>query len=805
MKATIITCLLLAAVFAATQPQMSINVGSAYKSGTQDVYPLSCSGATGAVTFTVSGLPQGAKIVNNQLVVTAESKSGNYVLTIRAVDQAGNVAENIVNLSVNSILGGNSFTNNNGGNTNTNGGNTNTNGGNTNTNTNGGNNPNGGNNNPNGGNTSPNGGNTVTDVNRLNTLINTYSSVTEIQQTITYTNNRYPSGNFPTGADTTATNTDLITINTQQTTPSTSNRNTITYDDVALRTASERHQNAIKAITNLLTIIDQARANKNQAFLDISKYNAALNDAKAKQRDSQTLIVSIQVRIQQISSAIQGIDGKNGDTQKQIDDLTAERARLVARNEELTRLIQEQINQRNGLQTRLDAINAQLSGLRATLTVQETKCASIQQQITTTEAELKKLQDQAATLKADIATATADLNAKQAIVDDLEKRLAAAKLERDAARARLENLRQLEVTIGPQIAALIAKLQDLRSQYTACQNEVTRLHAQIKDLEAQAAELQKNINGINAVISGYETERNKNTARIAEIDALLKLLRDAINSSQSDSGYLKSQLTIANEELRKAYLAGNDANTLVYQAQQNLNAATARYNTETQNVNTATLNLEKARSEEALARLALEETIAKYSDALPYAIVPNGNGNTPAGTPYGNNPSGSPLGPINTNGSGAAGSFTVNDWTHYLSSAFGAGVNPAFTGSVTTLYPFNFLSTVNGNTVNNNYNNLRTTTTTTTTSTNTNSNSYNGVCGGNGVVTSTSGVITQVGPNSFNLALDNGQNVVVNVAPCTQTNSNVANYQMSTGDVAVVKGVQKSSSVIDGQNVVCLA
>lgn len=44
-----------------------------------------------------------------------------------------------------------------------------------------------------------------------------------------------------------------------------------------------------------------------------------------------------------------------------------------------------------------------------------------------------------------------------------------------------------------------------------------------------------------------------------------------------------------------------------------------------------------------------------YSDALPYAIVPNGNSASQGGTPSGNNPSGSPLGPINNSGNGAQG------------------------------------------------------------------------------------------------------------------------------------------------------
>lgn len=85
---------------------------------------------------------------------------------------------------------------------------------------------------------------------------------------------------------------------------------------------------------------------------------------------------------------------------------------------------------------------------------------------------------------------------------------------------------------------------------------------------------------------------------------------------------------------------------------------------------------------------------------------------TNPGTPFGNNPSGSPLGPINTNGNGAPGSFRVNNWANYLSLAYGAGVSPAFTGSVTELFPFNFLSTTSGNqaydtTVVNGYGNIR--------------------------------------------------------------------------------------------------
>lgn len=153
------------------------------------------------------------------------------------------------------------------------------------------------------------------------------------------------------------------------------------------------------------------------------------------------------------------------------------------------------------------------------------------------------------------------------------------------------------------------------------------------------------------------------------------------------------------------------------------------------------MNLERARAEEALARLALEELIAHYSDALPYSIVPNGNGQTNAGTPYGNNPSGSALGPVRTDGNGAPGSFKITSWTHYLSQAFGAGVQPAYRGSVTELFPFNFFSEVDGDMVNNNYESQ---------------GGSQGGCGGNGPMRVATGQVVHVGEDSFKVRLENG-------------------------------------------------
>ncbi len=144
---------------------------------------------------------------------------------------------------------------------------------------------------------------------RLNSVINSYSTVTTTEQR-TYENNRFPQVSFPTGGNVNSVNTVPTQISTTTTTTSSENRNTITSQDVALKAASERHQNAVKAITNLLTIIDQARANRNYAKSKLESYVEAYNDALAAQRRAQNEIIATETKRTQIISAIEGVETK---------------------------------------------------------------------------------------------------------------------------------------------------------------------------------------------------------------------------------------------------------------------------------------------------------------------------------------------------------------------------------------------------------------------------------------------------------------------------------------------------------------
>ena len=297
-------------------------------------------------------------------------------------------------------------------------------------------------------------------------------------------------------------------------------------------------------------------------------------------------------------------------------------------------------------------------------------------------------------------------------------------------------------------------------------------------------------------VDELETEILAFRKRVVSLDGLiaatLQPIEDAkvkLKAARDDLGYLRKEISAAEEELRQAYIKGNDANTKVAHARENVEANNARFEKESKRISEGTLNLERARAEEALARLALDEMIAKFTNALPYAVIPHGNEQTDKGDPHGNNPSGSPLGAIKTDGDGAPGEFEITNFASYLSNAFGAGVHPSFPGSVTKLFPFHALSEVDGTWVNNKLN-LR--------------GEEEDVCekeAEDDIVGA--GEVIWIGDNTFKVLLDNGEVYEIEIDPCTKMNSNKKEYKMAKGDEAVFKGNKKDDKVV-AKRLTCL-
>ena len=629
---------------------------------------------------------------------------------------------------------------------------------------------------------------------RLDNVISSYSTITRTERR-SYQNNRFPEVRFPSGANPSSINTVPSQISSQTAVTSSENRNTITADDVAMRTASERHQNSVKAITNLLKIIDQARANRNFAKSNLEVYAREYNDALSAQRRAQNDIIAAETRRSQITSAIEGAEKKIADYQGQLDDITGQREDLNARKAKLLVKISGEERIKAELMAQLESINADLARLMKELATYKEKAEFIKVKISAAQAELKKAEGELASVIERRLAAEREVADGEAKVDELRRLLQAAEDALAGSKIKLASIIEEEKRIPAiiegiktRIAGLVAELDKANAAIARIQAEIDALNPD--DLVSQIEDLEESILADRRSVMEIDGE----LAALVEPEEKLKAM---LKGSQDDFAFLKTQILACEEALRQAYSAGNDANTLVAHARQNLDSVNARYQEEEKVISEATLNLERARAEEALARLALEEIISHYSDALPYSIVPNGNGQTPAGTPYGNNPSGSPLGPISQHGNGAPGEFVVKDWTHYLSLAFGRGVHPAFRGSVTKLYPFNFLSIVSGRTIRNEYDEI--------VHEKPKVQNNGGVCGGNGPVRAASGEVISIGQDGFKVRLDDGQVYDIHVSPCTKMNSNVAGYSMKMGDEAVVKGTQVGYSRMNASQVTCLS
>lgn len=265
--------------------------------------------------------------------------------------------------------------------------------------------------------------------------MNEFSSVDSVVRPV-YEENRYPTTEFPTGSTPGSINYEPIKIATTQTQGTVQNRNTITRDDVTLKAGSERYQNAVKGITNLLSIIDQARANKLQAQNDLARYTQGYNDALKKQRDSQNAIISAETKVKQIQSAIAGADGKIGDLNDKIaafnklgDDLNQAKDDILGR-------INDQEQKRANLMNRLNDINANLGGLVDDLREQQQECQNTDIELANFRKDLADNQKVLDELTKNRIAAENDVAAKRQLVDDLRAKLDAA--ENDLADAQIK-------------------------------------------------------------------------------------------------------------------------------------------------------------------------------------------------------------------------------------------------------------------------------------------------------------------------------------------------------------------------------
>ena len=265
--------------------------------------------------------------------------------------------------------------------------------------------------------------------------------------------------------------------------------------------------------------------------------------------------------------------------------------------------------------------------------------------MTETSADVKELRQQLNEIISERTVLEEDVRVKKSRVNDLRRQLAAAEKDLVEVETKLVRIKAEAERIPRVITDLEQSISTTENRLNRCQEQAKEIHIEITRIkEDDGADLANQIQIIEEEIIAKRRVLTNVDNRLTKIVVDNKAYKAKLKQGEDDILFLRDQLRVIQEDLRRVYILGNNANTKVVHAKENLEAAILRYKKECKVVSDATLNLEKVRAEEALARLALEEIITKYSDALPYSIVPNGNG-VGVGVPAGNNAIGSGLGP----------------------------------------------------------------------------------------------------------------------------------------------------------------
>lgn len=326
-------------------------------------------------------------------------------------------------------------------------------------------------------------------------------------------------------------------------------------------------------------------------------YTNAYNQAVNNQRAVQQSIITIETKITQIVSAMNNLNveinkvtGENGQSQ-------SERTVLIQRRTEFTSQLVPYNNQKAGLQATIDNIGAQIRSFQDSLDASKTKCSTISQQVQDSKNNLAALQQRSVNLESIIANLTASLSQKQTIVDDLQRRLNEAIADRDNTKRQLDQAIADRTSLPSQISKAGNDISQYQASYELCTRDTSSIVVKIQTLSDQLKDLNNQINDVNSKIQSIQQQIDSVTIRITSIDASTPDNEGKLADLRNSLQFLKEEYSKTSLERNRLYAAGNDANSAVVMAKQNLEAVIARYKQEQTNIDNANLNLEKARAQ----------------------------------------------------------------------------------------------------------------------------------------------------------------------------------------------------------------
>ena len=504
---------------------------------------------------------------------------------------------------------------------------------------------------------------------------------------------RYPTGPSPTGNPSTPNIVPSVISSAQAPYVPSRDSRAPTVDDIKRNAAFNRQLNAGKAIANLLSIIQQLTANVNAAKNDVTLLEDQLKAADSANNDCNNKIYDLSNTRTKILNAIRDRQDRISEANRKIRDLTP----II---DDLTRTRDNLINKRTQIENTRSPNSAKLADLEKQLKDCGNTQTKLQKQIDDLNAQISGLNNDLKKTKDDAASAPGAIDLIDQQVPIIDSRIADLKKQLDDAQKEKAKLLQDKLKYQQIIDDANRKARDLQRNIDDLTSRIPGLLAQLAAQLDTCSAIQRQLDDLRNQISQKESDYKVLVDQIKAQDGLIndkkaevKRISDGIANLPNEISALQAELARTEESIRRQYYICNDAADSVRKAKQNLDALNTKFTTESGWLRDANANLEKARAEKELADQGVQEIIAASTSALPFAIVPNGLGNTPAGSPAGNNPSGSPLGPVADSNQVAPGSpVVVGDLSSYLSQAYGAGVDPTKPSTVTTLYPISGLT-----------------------------------------------------------------------------------------------------------------
>ncbi len=338
----------------------------------------------------------------------------------------------------------------------------------------------------------------------------------------------------------------------------------------------------------------------------------------------------------------------------------------------------------------------------------------------------------------------ADITSRQATVENLMRQLAQAQKDLESAKQNSNNLAIQKQQLVQSISSANSNISSISQNINTCSNQTLNLKQSIQTLQISVTSKQVLINQLNNQNITLNNQLNNiiNTLsqQTGNYNSLLKQNDNAISAQN----LLRNALPEATDILQQMVNKKGQIDLSVKNGQASLNAAIARFKSESYNLTVATMNLQNARALSVKADNQVNSYLAQKGNVLPYAVAVNSTQSALIGQTI------------------ISPSISITNWFNYLTANYGTAAFPYAQEQVKCLYPVSLGSLQNDVVCPDDY------------------QTFDSITGKIETVPLFNQIIIKVdGVNAKE---------IIDIPSCASITSTIANYKPAVGDSVIVKG-----------------